>query len=244
MYYLFGLAALFYSCVVVAKEFSVLVYHGANPPYNYIHNHQPSGIFSDLFARLGELTGHTFKLVPWSVARGQKLFDMGKIDIEPGVNPIWRAQRKNPGIYSQPYAYSKEVVLGREGERPTADPKSFYGKVFGRVRGYRYGQFESHFGENKIVLYDNVSEKELLSQLAHKRIDYVMIGDVTAAYYQKHNPHYASFKVVFEISKLPVHMRLQPHLQQLQAELNRALQVMQRNGEIDAIYRQYGALNQ
>ncbi|KZN59164.1 hypothetical protein N473_03135 [Pseudoalteromonas luteoviolacea CPMOR-1] len=235
-----GFIIFLYSSEVACEHYTVLVYHGANPPYNYISGNEQAGIFSHLFNRLGTLTGHTFELVPWSVARGQKLFDMGKIDIEPGVNPSWRTQSSNPGIYSLPYAYSREVVLGREDENVTDNPKTFYGSVFGRVRGYRYGEFESHFGLMKIMVYDNVSEKELLAQLAHQRVDFIMLGDVTAAYYQHRYPDYANFKVVYEISRLPVHMRLQPHLMQLQRELNNALKTMIDNQEIEAIYHRYG----
>ncbi|AOT10893.1 substrate-binding periplasmic protein [Pseudoalteromonas luteoviolacea] len=238
---LLGFIAFLYSSSVACEHYTVLVYHGANPPYNYISGNGQAGIFSHLFNRLSELTGHTFELVPWSVARGQRLFDMGKIDIEPGVNPNWRTQSSNPGIYSLPYAYSREVVLGREGERVTDDPKTFYGSVFGRVRGYRYGEFESHFGHTKIMVYDNVSEKELLAQLAYQRVDFIMLGDATAAYYQHRHPDYADFKVVYEISRLPVHMRLQPHLKSLQAELNSALKTMIANQEVEAIYHRYGA---
>ncbi|MCF6441391.1 transporter substrate-binding domain-containing protein [Pseudoalteromonas luteoviolacea] len=243
MRYLLYFFALLFSSVGVAEHYTVLVYHGANPPYNFIVNGKQSGIFSDLFVRLSELTGHTFELVPWSVARGQKQFDLGKIDIEPGVNPSWRVEGVKPAIYSRAYAYSREVVLGRKDALVVDNPVAFYGKVFGRVRGYRYGEFEAHFGTDKIMVYDNTSEKELLFQLAHKRIDCVMIGDATAAYYQKRNSDYAEFKALYEISKLPVHMRLQPHLKRLQKELDEALSLMRHNKEIEKIYQRYGAIS-
>ncbi|MDK1288190.1 substrate-binding periplasmic protein [Pseudoalteromonas umbrosa] len=243
MRYLLYLFALLFSSSGAAEHYTVLVYHGANPPYNFIVNGQQSGIFSDIFARLSTLTGHTFELVPWSVARGQKQFDLGKIDIEPGVNPSWRVEGVKPAIYSRSYAHSREVVLGREDGLVVENPTAFYGKVFGRVRGYRYGAFEAHFGKDKIIVYDNTSEKELLFQLAHKRIDCVMIGDATAAYYQKHSSEYAEFKALYEISKLPVHMRLQPHLTQLQMELDKALSFMLHNKEIEMIYQRYGAIS-
>ncbi|KZN55096.1 substrate-binding periplasmic protein [Pseudoalteromonas luteoviolacea] len=238
------LSLIFIFCVVFgarAETYTVLVYHGANPPYNFIANGRQSGIFKDLFGRLGELTGHTFKLVPWSVAKGQKLFDEGQIDIEPGVHPSWRAQRKIPGIYSDAYASSTEIILGHENDTMVTEPVQLYGKVIGRVRGYRYGEFEHHFGKDKILVYDNISEKELLSQLRHRRVDYVMLGDTTADYYKSTVNAYKTFKEVYKISTLPVYMRLQPNLSTLQIQLNAALRTMRNNQEIKAIYARYGA---
>ncbi|MCF2857696.1 transporter substrate-binding domain-containing protein [Pseudoalteromonas sp. SMS1] len=226
---------------VRSETYTVLVYHGANPPYNFIANDQQSGIFKDLFTRLGELTGHTFRLVPWSVAKGQKLFDEGKIDIEPGVHPSWRVQRSVPGIYTNAYASSTEIVLGKANNAVITDPTQLYGKILGRVRGYRYGEFEHHFGKDKILVYDNISEKELLSQLRYGRVEYVMLGDTTADYYKSTVSAYKTFKEVYKISTLPVYMRLQPNLITLQSQLNSALNTMIKNDEIKAIYARYGA---
>ncbi|WP_194868630.1 substrate-binding periplasmic protein [Pseudoalteromonas sp. PPB1] len=232
-------------CIVLsagaqAARYSVLVYHGANPPYNYLDGREQAGIFKDMFTRLGELTGHEFEFVPLSVARGHKSFESGEIDIEPGVNPSWRKSSRVPGIYSIDYAFSREVVLGRAEARAYKQPESFYGKVMGRVRGYRYGPFERHFGAGKIAVYDNISERELLVQLAHTRLDYIMIGDVTAAYYIASIPAYRGFKEVYEISKLPVAMRIQPKHAELKQELDQALKFMMEQGEISQIYRKYG----
>ncbi|TMP37339.1 substrate-binding periplasmic protein [Pseudoalteromonas rubra] len=230
------------SASVQAERFSVLVYHGANPPYNYLEQGEQAGIFKDIFDRIGELTGHEFEFVLLSVARGHKSFESGEIDIEPGVNPSWRQSSRVPGIYSIDYAFSREVVLGRKEANPTRQPESFYGKVMGRVRGYRYGSFERHFGPGKIAVYDNISERELLVQLAHTRLDYIMIGDVTAAYYIANYPAYSGFREVYEISKLPVSMRIQPKRAELKREVDQALRHMLEQGEITQIYHKYGII--
>ncbi|KZN34227.1 hypothetical protein N480_21730 [Pseudoalteromonas luteoviolacea S2607] len=241
MRHILSLIVILWGFFARAETYTVLVYHGANPPYNFIANNEQSGIFKDLFKRLGELTGHTFELVPWSVAKGQKLFDEGKIDIEPGVHPSWRLQRGIPGIYTNAYASSTEVILGRQSNVTVTNPAQLYGKVIGRVRGYRYGDFEQHFGRDKILIYDNISEKELLSQLLYKRVDYVMLGDTTADYYRSTVNAYKNFEVVYEISTLPVYIRLQPSLTLLQLQLNKALAQMLQHDEISAIYARYGA---
>ncbi|OCQ21541.1 amino acid ABC transporter substrate-binding protein [Pseudoalteromonas luteoviolacea] len=238
---MFSILVILSAFCVRAETYTVLVYHGANPPYNFLADNKQSGIFKDLFQRLGELTGHTFELVPWSVAKGQKLFDEGKIDIEPGVHPSWRSHRLVPGIYTNAYAFSTEVILGRRSDVVVTNPTQLYGKVIGRVRGYRYGDFEQHFGQEKILIYDNISEKELLSQLHYERVDFVMLGDTTADYYKSTVKAYQTFKEVYEISTLPVYIRLQPNLTLLQKQLNKALTQMREHDEIAVIYARYGA---
>jgi polar amino acid transport system substrate-binding protein len=230
------------SASVQAERFSVLVYHGANPPYNYLEKGKQAGIFRDIFDLIAAQTGHEFEFIALSVARGQRLFEAGEIDIEPGVNPSWRQHSKVPGIYSVHYAFSREIVLGREGARPHTSPRSFYHQLIGVVRGYSYGAFERHFGPDKIVVYDNISEKKLLAQLAYARLDYILIGDVVAAYYIAKYPEYRGFTEIYEVSKLPVSMRMQPKHTKLKAEINRALRYLVEQGKIAQVYSKYGIM--
>ncbi|WP_462170613.1 hypothetical protein [Pseudoalteromonas xiamenensis] len=113
------------------------------------------------------------------------------------------------------------------------------------MRGYRYGAFEVHFNRenetDKITVYDNTSERELLAQLYHQRFNYMMVGDITADYYKLTQPEYRGFQEVYEISNLPVAMRLQPHLSQLRDTLNRVLEKMVESGDVARIYAQYGS---
>lgn len=237
------LRLLFFICClcslkVTAETFTVLSYHSANPPYTFIQNKKMKGIFPDIFNRISELTGHQFNFVSFSVARGLNLFDQGKIDIEPGVNPLWRRHTKLLGIYTDYYALSREVVISKTYNQEKS-PMDLYGKVLGIVRGYRYGDFEKHFADNKIVKIDVRSELELLTQLNHGRIDHAIMGEATADYYQKVN-HAMQFTPVLMVSELPVAMRLQPHLTSLQAQLSDVLKEMTENGEIAKIYAKYG----
>ncbi|USD30400.1 transporter substrate-binding domain-containing protein [Pseudoalteromonas sp. SCSIO 43201] len=223
-----------------AQSYSVLVYHGANPPYYFEEKGKPTGIFVDIFQELSNLTSHQFNFIPLSVARGQRYFDGGNVDIEPGVNPVWRKAARVPGIYSINYAFSTEVLLGRKANcKGKQQPEHFYGALVGKVRGYHYDTFEEHLGKDKISIYENISEKELLAQLEHNRLDYIMIGAETADYYISQQPKYRDFSPCFRISRLPVHMRFQPHLTQLNLEINTALSRMINDGKIKAIYAKY-----
>ncbi|WP_372770620.1 substrate-binding periplasmic protein [Pseudoalteromonas sp.] len=228
----------FLSFLLKAENYTVLCYHSANPPYSFVENNKVKGIFPDIFTRISELTGHQFNFVNFSVARGLNLFDQGKIDIEPGVNPIWRRHTQSPGIYSDFYAFSREVIISKKNNQEK-NPTDLYGKVLGIVRGYRYGDFEQHFAQSKIVKVESRSELELLSQVNYGRIDYAIMGEATALYYQKVNDELQLIPIMM-VSELPVAMRVQPNLSGLKKELNRALKVMSKNGEIEKIYAKYG----
>lgn len=218
-----------------AHSHSVLLYHNANPPYSYTVAGKPQGIFADIFSELETLTGEQFSYVTYSVIRGQVFFEQGKVDIEPGINPNWRAHSKVPGIYSIPYAYSEEVVIAKTAKQ-IKQPEQFYGAVVGIVRGYRYGEFEQHFGNNKIVIMEGRSEPDLLAMLEKGRIDYAIMGKTTAQYYFNLSTRYANFAVVYSIQKLPVSLRLQPHMMDLKNKLDAALQQLIADGTIAKIY--------
>ncbi len=221
------------------NTYKVILYHKANPPYSFFDNDARAGIFYDIFAEIGALTGLKFEFVTLSVARGRIQFNQGKVDIEPGINPIWRRDELVQGLYSISYAYSNEVILAKN-ETYTTDVTKFYGEVIGKVRGYGYGDFEQHFGEGKILISDNVSESMLIEQLYNDRFKYIMIGEVTAAYYAYINDKYSDFTVAYEVQRLPVSMRIHPKHPKLLEQINDAIRIMLEEGTIEAIYGKYG----
>ena len=221
------------------KVYSVILYHKANPPYSYFNNNVRAGIFHDIFKEISKLSGLKFKFVMFSVARGKIQFNQGKADIEPGVNIIWRENEAVPGLFSISYAYSREVILAVN-EPYTDDVTKLYGEVVGKVRGYRHGAFEKHFGDDKIITNDNTSERLLIEQLYNKRFKYILIGEATAAYYAHAFEKYSNFTVAYEISKTPVSMRINPKHPQLLEQVNAALETMIADGTITNIYRKYG----
>lgn len=222
-----------FSCF--AKEFSVLSYHNANPPYSYMSSDKLRGIFPDIFSEVEKLTGHTFKFQSYSVIRGQMMFDKGMVDIEPGISPMWRLERPVPGIYSIPYAFSQEVIISSQ-PNLIQEPKQLYGELVGIVRGYRYNKFEQHFGPFKIQKIEGRSEPDLLNLLEKKRVTYALMGATTAKYYINNNPKFSRFNIVHTVQKVPVSIRLQPHLTQLQTEINNALKEMIQTGKLEQIY--------
>lgn len=226
----------------IAETFSVIAYQNANPPYNIkgANEYHHSGIFVDMFNRISELTGDEFLFYRYPVSRALFEFDRGRVDIEPGVNEIWRQQRKVPGLYSIEYARSTEVVLFNPGKRVSVrQPADLGGMTVGVVRGYSYPMYNQAFTQGLIRRVDNVSEHYLLEQLHANRYDQIFIGYRTALYYMKTQPKYRHFEVGDVVSQVSSKIRVHPKNAHLLPRLNDALEQMILSGDIQRIYDKY-----
>jgi ABC-type amino acid transport substrate-binding protein len=224
----------------LAETFSVMLYQGANPPYTIIKNGQHSGIFVDLFTKLSQQTKHQFIFKDYPAARALQEFDMGRVDIEPGVNEQWRQHVLIKGIYTITYGYSKEIIIFKKKNAISVKTaKDLYGKTIGIVRGYSYPRFDQAFNNKLITRSENRSEKLLLKQLQAERINYVFIGERTIKYYIKQNPQYQNIELGDIVSQVQVKLRVHPNKAYIINDLNKALTTLMENGEIAAIYDKY-----
>lgn len=222
-----------------SKPYSVILYYQANPPYSFVKTQSQQGIFIDIFREISILTNLKFEFIPLSVARGKLYFEQGKVDIEPGISPVWRKNERIQGLYSMSYATSKEIILSNQTQK-IEHISQLYGQVIGKVRGYSYGKFDKHFGENKLIAANNKSEKMLMEQLYKNRFKYILISEATAAYYISEVNKYENFKEVFVVSEEPVAMRVHPQIAHFIPKLNQALSKLKSSGKIRAIYARYG----
>jgi polar amino acid transport system substrate-binding protein len=222
----------------LATTFNVVLYNGGNPPYSMVSEHEKSGIFIDIFDRLSQLTGYKFNFTQLPVARGLREFNLGNIDIEPGINKNWRLHQKEVGLFTIPYASSVEVLFGIK-HKDINTAVDLYGNMVGVVRGYSYQMLDDHFGKRKIVKVENKSENELLKQLSRDHLDYICIGDITAKYYQLLNPKYRIYEDVIELGNSKVSLRLHPKNKKYLEQFNQALSFMVDNNEIKEIYDKY-----
>ncbi|MBL4911101.1 MAG: transporter substrate-binding domain-containing protein [Alteromonadaceae bacterium] len=231
---------LLFSPMTIAETLSVLVFEGSNPPYTITKNGENSGIFVDLFLKLSQVTDLNFDLQNYPAARGLQEFDMGRVDIEPGVNEKWRQNTKVLGLYSIPYNYSREVIVFKKANAITVNnAQDLYGKSIGIVRGYSYPKFDDAFNKNLITKVSNRSEKLLLKQLQADRIKYIFIGYRTIKYYMQQNPQYRNIVIGDTVSQVEVKLRIHPNKAYLLPTLNKGLATLLKNGDIDKIYSKY-----
>mgnify|MGYP003386203804 FL=1 len=228
-----------------ANTYKVISYNPPNPPHN-IHTKDAqgnlviSGIISDIFAQIGKITGDEFVMVQMPAARAIIEFDFGRVDIEPGIHPIWRSKTKIKGNYSIPYKSAEEVIVFRSGEQfDVKVQKDLFGRKVGIVRGFTYPWFESAFASGKIKKILNKSEGLLVKQLMAKRIDQIFISKSSIEYMKKNAPSLSNIVVGDVVSSVEVMMRVHPEKIELLPRLNKALKQMIDDKSIEKIIAKY-----
>lgn len=227
-------------CNSFAETLKVIILSKANPPFTITHNGKHSGIYIDIFNRLSAMTKHTFIMLPYPPARAIKEFNLGRVDIEPGVNEEWRATSKITAQYSISFAKSTDFLVFKKVNRFLfSSSADLTGKTIGVIRGYAYPEYESAFANGTTKRFDALSEKQLLKLLMANRIKQIIIGSETFFYHQKLHPQYQQFEIGGIISQVEVKMRIHPSKSHLLPEINAALSTMLQNGEIKEIYDKY-----
>lgn len=228
------------SRALAEQPLKVLLYQPGNPPYTMLDHDKPEGLFTDIFARLQDITKLRFELVSRPVARGLAEFDTGRIDIEPGVNPDWRSHMRVPGVYSISYAKSVEVVVFAPGKKkPVKSPSDLFGDMVGVVRGFVYPKYDAAMSAGLITRLDNLSSDLLLEQLLVGRLNQVFVGYDTLLYLQTIRPEYKALEVGDVVDQQDVMIRVHPDKAHYLPLINQALQQMIKAGEIEQIYARY-----
>jgi polar amino acid transport system substrate-binding protein len=233
------------SCSLSANTYTVISYDPPNPPHNIQikgdqGNVKTSGIISDIFAQIGDITGDEFIMVKMPAARAIIEFDLGRVDIEPGINPNWRSAAKEKGVYSIAYKNAEEVIVFRPGKQfDIKEPKDLFGRKVGIVRGFTYPWFESAFALGQIKKILNKSESLLVKQLMAKRIDQIFISKESIEYMKKNDPTLSNIVIGDVVSSVEVMMRVHPNKLELLPRLNKALNQMIDDKSIEKIIAKY-----
>jgi polar amino acid transport system substrate-binding protein len=142
-----------------------------------------SGIYQDILDELSKATGHQFQVTYFPYTRLARQFDIGEIDLEPGVFPGWVKHHKVPGVFSVPFGKVVDVLVFAPGKQvPVATPRDLSGRTLGLVRGYAYPDLRDMFEQGTIHRADALNEVQLLAMLAGGRMDQILINKAVAQY--------------------------------------------------------------
>lgn len=200
-----------------------------------------SGIYQDILDELSKITGHRFQINYFPYARLARQFDIGEIDMEPGVFPGWVKQQKVPGVFSVPFGKVVDVLVFAPGKHfPVTTPRDLSGKTLGLVRGYAYPDLREMFENGTVHRADALNEIQLLAMLAGGRIDQILINKAVAQYTIREIPKYGEFVLGDVLGAFDVSMRIHPSKKALLPKLDEAIVSMKRSGAITRIYAKYG----
>ncbi|CUI08175.1 substrate-binding periplasmic protein [Massilia antarctica] len=200
-----------------------------------------TGIYQELLDELGQITGHRFQIEYLPYARLAKRFDLGQIDLEPGVFPGWVKQERVPGVFSVPFGKVVDVLVFAPGKHfKVSTPRDLSGRTLGLVRGYSYPELRELFDSGVVHRSDAVSEKQLMAMLAAGRMDQILINKAVAQYSMLQTPNYSEFVIGDVLGSYDVSIRVQPSKKALLPKLDEAILIMKRSGAITRIYGKYG----
>ncbi|ATQ78562.1 hypothetical protein CR152_31630 [Massilia violaceinigra] len=200
-----------------------------------------TGIYQELLDELGKITGHRFQIEYFPYARLAKRFDLGQVDVEPGVFPGWVKQQKVPGVFSVPFGKVIDILVFGPGKHFKVNtPNDLTGRTIGLVRGYSYPELRELFDSGAVHRSDAVSETQLMAMLAAGRMDQILINKAVAQYSILQTPKYSEFVVGDVLGSYDVSIRVHPSKKALLPKLDEAILIMKRSGAITRIYGKYG----
>lgn len=200
-----------------------------------------TGIYQELLDELGKMTGHRFQVQYFPYARLANKFDLGQIDLEPGVFPGWVKQQKVPGVFSVPFGKVVDALVFAPGKHfQVSTPRDLSGRTLGLVRGYTYPDLRELFDSGAVHRSDAVSETQLMAMLAAGRMDQILINKAVAQYNIFQVPKYRDFVVGDVLGSFDVSLRVHPSKKALLPKLDEAILKMKRSGAIARIYAKYG----
>lgn len=195
-------------------------------------------IYPRLFEELGKLTGDKFEFVYLPPSRLKKHLEEGKIDIEPGINPVWRKNFKTEVLYTVPFWQARSVVLYAKSQAfPPHNIRSLNGRTLGVVRSYAYPKLDEAFAYGWVKRYDAVDQEALLEFLVEGRMQQVVINPDLANYWLgvrklKHLYAYGP-----EVGREALMMGLHPNRKAVLPRLNSAIETLQKKGTIAKLYQ-------
>ena len=212
--------------------------------YNYppmMIESEQAGIYQEILDELSKITGHRFQIRYFPYARLAQEFDLGQIDLEPGVFPGWVKKQRVPGQFSVPFGKVVDVLVFAPGKHfRISTPRDLSGRTIGLVRGYTYPDLRELFDSGLVHRSDAVSEAQLMAMLAAGRMDQILINKAVAQYNMLLVPKYREFVLGDILGSFDVSMRIHPNKKALLPELDEAILAMKRSGAIARIYAKYG----
>ncbi|MFB0826543.1 substrate-binding periplasmic protein [Chromobacterium violaceum] len=195
--------------------------------------------YRDALALIAQQSGIRFQLDYYPSQRLEQLFQVGKLDVEVGVHPSWRALSPVAGFYTQPVA-DEEFVLclpPGKGKRP-APLSSLKGGTIGTLLGQRYPSLEAAFGSRKLLRDGSANEDEMLDKLRQGRVQAVVLERRRAQYWSRRDEGGRCLPGE-SVGSLPVSLRLHPQYRELLPRLNQAIQQLNEQGRLRPLFARH-----
>ena len=235
------------------KVYKVAIAETGFVPFSFPESTKKDGIFMKILREIGAITGDQFVPVFAPTKRIKAMFEKGEIDIEPGINPIWRKDQEKISIYSEPFTtlterlmfhtetgaltlknFASGTVKGAAAKKANfLDPKT---RFLGAVHGYFYPKVDFAFKSGHVTRVDAGGEEALVKMLHNRRVDAIVISEIPGNYHVKQIKN--SGIIPGEATEHnPVMFRIHKNHNDLRIRINSALKKLTQNGKIAAIIK-------
>lgn len=197
------------------------------------HGYTYSAVFPRVLEAIGDISGDHFEYIQLPPSRVKKYFNEGKIDIEPGTNPVWRAKETVPGLYSVVFSRNDSILLFRHGQRqPYENSSNATVLTVGTVRGFSYPTLEGKFKQGLLKRFDEVHEIRLIQAILDGRLDQVVVSHHLAKTWLSNNANHRLYEFGQVLERQPLMMRLHPNAETLLPRLNQAIKTLINTGKM------------
>ncbi|MEY3182072.1 MAG: hypothetical protein RLZ35_57, partial [Pseudomonadota bacterium] len=206
------------------------------------------GIYKEIFIEISKMTSDTFEFDYGSAAHCIKQFNEGKLDIEPGINPVWRHAEKVSGLYSIPFAKATTVLVGlkpsgeKNKQQKIATPKKEKKLKIGLVRGYPYPSLSTYFSEGAWIPVFADNELALIALLKQKKVDQIVIQSLVMDFFIHSTDKKSADRYLISkpIETQDIMLRVHPDKASAIPRFNEAIKKLLDSGAIKKIYNHYG----
>ncbi|OQS35989.1 hypothetical protein B0T40_11620 [Chromobacterium haemolyticum] len=208
----------------------------ANDSFGPLYSVQDGALATQYRAALeliGRHSGVRFELEYYPSSRLQQLFEVGKVDVEVGVNPAWRALSPVAGFYTRPIdVQTLRLCFAAGKRRKGATPASLNGLSLGVLQGRTYPVLEPGFASGQLKRVEAASESDLLSGLRQGSMQAIVLSQRQLDALLNRAPEAQPCAAGDAVGSVPVMLRLHPQYRQLLPQLDKAIQQLQDNGKL------------
>ena len=202
-------------------------------PYGYFGDPKKQGIFADVIHAIMQHTAIPYEFYYYPPKRAEMAIEDGNLDFD-FVSPEWF---KNGDIGDEfvttiaIFDLIEYVVTLPQNAQKFTQIEAIYGKRIGTVAGYSYRD------DDKFTREDFLSESHLIEGLAKLRFEAVILEGVTATYWA--NMHQVAISLATVHSQGDIVIRLRKEYSEFIPAFNRAIVLLQKNGQIKQILQNY-----
>ena len=233
---LWFLSLLFVCCSSFAQELKIgLIAPDRLPYYSYDARSNHYGIYIDIIELLFSDTSYSLNYEFLPQARLRHWMEQGKLDIEPGIDKLWRQRTKEVenSVYTDVFMSSEEVYVFAPGSKFNVnDSSELEVRILCSVNG-----FNLVTDADLNSLLQTVTEENLLSMIEKKRCDYALLPWDIVKHWNK--SHALTLEVSDVIKTYELRFRLNKKFANLVPHLNKKIADMKKSGQLQQILKKY-----